>query len=60
MWNDNEAGNYEGLFARTPDQTQETIWGTTETHTNPLGPDTVVQRDWYGQVRSVEDSWGNW
>ena len=60
MWNDNEAANYEGLFARTPDQNQDTVWGKTETHSNGLGPDTVVKRDWYGGVPSVEESWGTW
>ena len=60
MWNDNEPSTYEGLFAPTPSHTQETVWGTTETHSEPLGLDTVVKRDWYGRVQSVEQSWGNW
>jgi hypothetical protein len=58
MWND-ENSNYQGLFAREPDRIQETIWSRTETHTNALGPDTVVTKGLYGEVRSVETSWFN-
>ena len=56
---DNKTDQYEGLWARTPDESQTTIWGTTETHSNMFGPDTVVKKDWFGQVQSVEES-GNW
>ena len=57
MWNDDESSDYEGLFARSADENQNGIWGTTEIHRNPLGPDTQVEKNWYGQVTSVETSW---
>jgi hypothetical protein len=58
MWNENEASNYEGLFAQTPDRSEDTVWGRTETHSNPFGSDTIVKRDWLGEIRSIEES--NW
>jgi hypothetical protein len=61
MWDTDNKSNYEGLFAQTPDRSQETIWGREERHSNPFGSDTVVTKGWYGQVQSVEESswWGN-
>ncbi len=56
----NEKSHYEGLFAPRPDEIQDGVWGTTETHRNAIGPDTRLERDWYGQVRSVDQSWVNW
>jgi hypothetical protein len=59
MWNDNEASTYQGLFARQPDNVRETIGGNVETHSNPLGPDTIVTKDLFGEAKSVETSWFN-
>lgn len=56
MWDTDNKSNYEGLFARNPDQTEDTIWGRKETHSNFLSGDAVVQKDWYGNVQSVEQS----
>jgi hypothetical protein len=48
---------YEGLFPKTPDRVEDTIWGRVETHEHPFAPDTIVRKDWYGTVTDVETSW---
>jgi hypothetical protein len=61
MYEDNETNNsnYEGLFARQPDSVEHTVWGAREVHEQPLGPNVVVNRDWYGNSQ-VEQSGFNW
>jgi hypothetical protein len=56
----NHSSNYEGIFARQPDSTSSGVWGSREVHEEPLGPNVVVDRDWYGNVTKVEQSWFNW
>jgi hypothetical protein len=48
---------YEGLFPKTPDRVEDTIWGRTETHEHPFAPDTIVKKDWYGSVTDIGSSW---
>jgi hypothetical protein len=48
---------YEGLFHRTPDRVEDTIWGRTEPHEHEFAPDTTVKKDWYGNVTDVSSSW---
>jgi hypothetical protein len=57
--NNEEKSNYEGIFARQPDNTESTVWGTVETHAQTFGPDIQVRKDWYGGVQSVEENWFN-
>ncbi len=62
MYNDNEnnnSSNYEGLFARQPDSTSSGVWSNREVYEQPLGPDIVVNRDWYGNAQ-VEHDGLNW
>lgn len=60
MYGDNEnnsSSNYEGLFARQPDHTESTVWGSRETHEQPFGADIHVTKDWYGNVTDVQSGW---
>ena len=60
MYNEDEnKSTYSGWFARQPDYTESTVWGTTETHSQTLGPDIQVRKDWFGGVQSVEQNWFN-
>ncbi len=60
MYNEEEnKSSYEGWFARQPDRTESTVWGTTEIHAQTFGPDIQVRKDWFGGVQSVEQNWFN-
>ena len=61
MYGDNEdSSSYNGIFARQPDSVEHTVWGTREVHEQPLGPDVVTHRDWYGTAQVEQQGWSNW
>ncbi len=62
MYGDNEdsSSSYNGIFARQPDSVEHTVWGTREVHEQPLGPDVVTHRDWYGTAQVEQQGWFNW
>jgi len=62
MYGDNEdnSSNYNGIFARQPDSVEHTVWGTREVHQEPLAPDVVIHRDWYGNAEIETKGWPNW
>jgi hypothetical protein len=47
---------YEGLFPKTPDRVEDTVWGRVETHEHPFAPDTIVTKNWLGSVIDVDTS----
>ncbi len=58
MYNEEEnKSTYTGWFARQPDHTESTVWGTTETHAQTFGPDIQVRKDWLGNVTDIQSGW---
>ena len=55
----NHSNPYEGIFARQPDSVTHGVWSDREVYKQPLGPDVVVNRGWYGTAQ-VEESGFNW
>jgi hypothetical protein len=55
--NNEEKDTYSGWFARQPDHTESTVWGTKETHEQPFGADIHVTKDWLGNVTDVQSGW---
>ncbi len=60
MNSEDESESYQGMFASNPDRVDQGIWDRVETHTEILGPDVQVHKDWYGNVTKVESSWFDW
>jgi hypothetical protein len=59
--NNEEKSNYEGIFARQPDHTESTVWGTTETHAQTFGPDTAGNTHDHGYRGQKGFGWvGDW
>ncbi len=60
MYGDNENSSYEGIFARKPDSVENTVWGNREVYEQPLSPNVVLNRDWYGNAQVEQQGWFNW
>jgi hypothetical protein len=55
-----ENEKYEGLFAKTPESSMDTIWGSTETHREyTWGPETIVKKDHWGTAE-IQDPSTTW